>query len=194
MAAKAGKVQAVDGAFRAHVQYRGETGEKQDICGPRRKTEAGAQSDLDSMRGAAAEYSNDRTEAYEAMQVEAARLRDRASRTKETDAPLWKAGRVEEDDGAFRAHVPYTAGTGQKANLRGPRRLDAWAAERDLAAMRGAAAVFPEDCVRAFQAMHAEARRIQDRTKYAREIQEATLRRVSFAASDSEEDECLVST
>ena len=101
MAAKAGKVQAVDGAFRAHVQYRGVTKEKQDIYGPRRKTEAGAQSDLDSMRGAAAKYSNDRTEAYEAMQVEAARLRDRASRTKETDAPLWKAGRVAEDDGAF---------------------------------------------------------------------------------------------
>ena len=85
MAAKAGKVQAVDGAFRAHVQYRGETGEKQDICGPRRKTAAVAQSDLDSMRGAAAEYSNDRTEAYEAMQVEAARIRDRAARTMQGD-------------------------------------------------------------------------------------------------------------
>ncbi len=65
MAAKAGKVEAVDGAFRAHVQYRGVTGEKQHIEGPRRKIEARAQSDLDSMRGAAAEYSNDRMEAYE---------------------------------------------------------------------------------------------------------------------------------
>ena len=99
---------------------------------------------------------------------------------------------VEEGDGAFRAHVSYTAGTGQKAHLYGPRRLDAWAAEQDLAAMRGVAAVFPEDRVKAFQAMHAEARRIQDRAKYAREIQEATFRRMSSAASDSEEDEHIV--
>ena len=58
--------------------------------------------------------------------------------------------------------------------------------------MRGAASVFPEDRVKSFQAMHAEARRIQDRAKYAREIQQATFRRMSSAASDSEEDDCLV--
>ena len=163
-----------------------------NIYGPRRKTEAGAQSDLDSMRGAAAEYSADRAEAYEAMRAEAARIRDRASRAKETNASLSKAGRVAEDDGDFRAVVPHTAATGQKAHLLGPRRPDAWAAEQDLVAMRGAAAVFPDDRVKAFQAMHAEARRIQDRAKYAREIQEATFRRMSSAASDSEEDDCLV--
>ena len=95
-------------------------------------------------------------------------------------------------DGAFRADVPYTAGTGQKAHLLGPRRFDACEAEQDLIAMRGAAAVFPDDPVKAFQAMHAEARRIQDRAKYAREVQEATFRWVSSAASDSEEDDCLV--
>ena len=58
--------------------------------------------------------------------------------------------------------------------------------------MRAAAGVFPDDRVKAFQAMHAEARRIQDRAKYAREIQEATFRRMSSAASDSEDDDCLV--
>ena len=128
MAAKAGKVKAAAGAFRAHVQYRGVTKEKHNIYGPRRKTEAGAQSDLDSMRGAAAEYSNDRTEAYEAMQVEAARILDRAARTKEIGGPLSKAGQVVDLDGEFRARVHYTASTGQEANLYGPRRADACAA------------------------------------------------------------------
>ena len=111
---------------------------------------------------------------------------------KETDGPLANAGQVADLDGEFRAHVQHTASTGQKANLYGPRRPDAYAAEQDLVAMRAAAGVFPDDRVKAFQAMHAEARRIQDRAKYAREIQEATFRRMSSAASDSEEDDCLV--
>jgi len=59
--------------------------------------------------------------------------------------------------------------------------------------MRGAASAFPEDRVKAFEAMHAEARRIQERVKYARNIEAARLRRVSsLLASDSEvEEECL---
>jgi hypothetical protein len=58
--------------------------------------------------------------------------------------------------------------------------------------MRAAAAAFPDDRVRAFQAMHAEARRIQERVKYAKEIEAATLSRTMSADSESEcEEECL---
>jgi len=59
--------------------------------------------------------------------------------------------------------------------------------------MRAAAAVFPDDRVRAFQAMHAEARRIQERATYAKEIEAAMLRRTGSveSESDAEEEECL---
>jgi len=62
--------------------------------------------------------------------------------------------------------------------------------------MRAAAAVFPDDRVRAFQAMHAEARRIQERVTYAKEIEAAMLRRTLSAEletdEEEEEEECLV--
>ena len=76
MAANVGKVVAIEGTWRAHVQHRGETGEKLNICGPRRSAAVEAQKDLDLMRLAAAEFS-DRAQMYEAMQVEAARILDR---------------------------------------------------------------------------------------------------------------------
>jgi len=106
--------------------------------------------------------------------------------------PLTSAGQVEEKDGVFRAHVQYMSTAGEKADLRGPSRLEPEQAANDLASMRAAAAVFPNDRVRAFQAMHAEARRIQERVKYAKEIEAATLSRTMSADSESEcEEECL---
>ena len=57
-AADIGKVEAINGVCRAHVQYRGETGEKHNIRGPRRSSAEDAQKDLDAMRVAAAEFSN----------------------------------------------------------------------------------------------------------------------------------------
>ena len=74
--------------------------------------------------------------------------------------PLTCAGQVEEKDGVFRAHVQYVSTAGENAHLQGPRRFDPDQAANDLASMRAAAAAFPDDLVRAFQAMHAEARRI----------------------------------
>ena len=62
-------------------------------------------------------------------------------------------------------------------------------AEKDLESMRAAAAVFPNDRVQAFQSMHAEARRIQERVKHERDIEMARLRRVATVESDSENDE-----
>ena len=74
--------------------------------------------------------------------------------------PLASAGQVEEKDGVVRAHVQYVSNAGERADLRGPCRPELEQAAADLASMRAAAAVFPDDRVRAFQAMHAEARRI----------------------------------
>ena len=187
--AKAGKVEGVDGSFRAHVQYRAADGENVHVRGPRRETAVAAQADLDAMRAAAATFFEDRNQAYEAMHVEASRLQARAVRTKDEEGPLSKAGRVFEVDGVYRAHVQYKGTTGQHANLYGPRRAEAYEAQSDLVSMRGAASAFPDDRVKAFQAMHAEARRIQERVKYARNIEAARLRRVSsLLASDSEID------
>ena len=103
-----------------------------------------------------------------------------------------RSGGVQERDGRFRAHVQYRGEQGRKADLHGPRRPEASEAESDLASMRAAAAVFPDDRVRAFQSMHAEARRLQERAKYAREIEAITLRR-TLTDSDYEEaeEECL---
>ena len=105
--------------------------------------------------------------------------------------PLACAGQVEERDGFSRAHVQYIGTGGENANLRGPFRPDSEQAAADLAAMRAAAAVFPNDRVRAFQAMHAEARRIQERVKYAKEIEAAMLSRTMSMESESEPEECL---
>jgi hypothetical protein len=105
---------------------------------------------------------------------------------------LSNAGMVAEDDRCYRARVQYKGSNGQKAYLQGPRRGDPVQAANDLASMRAAAAVFPDDRVRAFQAMHAEARRIQERVKYAKEIEAATFSRTMSADSESEcEEECL---
>ena len=90
-------------------------------------------------------------------------------------------GKVPEIDHFFRAHVQYRGDGGQKAHLQGPRRPERDQASADLASMRAAAAVFPNDRVRAFQAMHAEARRIQERVKYAKEIEAAMLSRTPFS-------------
>jgi hypothetical protein len=99
---------------------------------------------------------------------------------------------VKEKDGVFRAHVQYVSTAGENADLCGPCRPDLEKAAADLASMRAAAAVFPDDRVRAFQAMHAEARRMQERVKYAKEIEAATLSRTMSADSESEcEEECL---
>ena len=105
---------------------------------------------------------------------------------------LARSGKVNQIGGAFRAHVQYRGDQGRKANLYGPRRLETSDAESDLEAMRAAAAVFPNDRVKAFQSMHAEARRLQDRALYAREIEAITLRR-TLTDSDYEEaeEECL---
>jgi len=100
-----------------------------------------------------------------------------------------RAGRVAEIDGIFRAHVQYRGENGRNANLYGPRRMLASEAEGDLESMRAAAAVFPNDRVQAFQSMHAEARRIQMRVKYERDIEMARLRRVASVETDSENDE-----
>ena len=51
--------------------------------------------------------------------------------------------------------------------------------------MRAAASVFPDDRVQSFQAMHAEARRLKEAVLYAKEIEEAKLRRL---ASEPEGD------
>ena len=95
-------------------------------------------------------------------------------------APLDKAGDVEEADGIYRARVQYRGENDRKLALRGPRRMLASEADGDLVSMRAAAAVFPNDRVQAFQSMHAEARRIQMRVKYERDIEMAMLRRVEI--------------
>ena len=106
---KAGRVvEVLDGAFRAHVQYRDETGEKQFVRGPRRGASLDAQKDLDAMRAAAAAFPDDRAQAYSAMRLESTRLKEGALRSKEEDMPLSEAGQVAEVDGAFRADVQYT--------------------------------------------------------------------------------------
>ena len=105
---------------------------------------------------------------------------------------LAKAGAVEERDGSFRAHVQYRGEDGRNANLYGPRRVARTEAKGDLKAMRAAAGVFPDDRIKAFQSMHAEARRLQISAQYAREIEAVTLRR-TLSDSDYEEaeEECL---
>jgi len=104
-------------------------------------------------------------------------------------APLDKGGKVTEIDGIYRAHVQYSSETGRNLNLYGPRRMLASEAAGDLESMRAAAAVFPNDRVQAFQSMHAEARRIQLRVKYERDIEMARLRRMASIETDSENDE-----
>ena len=104
-------------------------------------------------------------------------------------ASLATAGSVAEIRGFFCARVQYRSDQGKKAQPYGPRRLEQSEAEGDLASMRAAAAVFPNDRVKAFQSMHAEARRIQERVKYERDIDMAMLRRLASVESDSENDE-----
>jgi len=101
---------------------------------------------------------------------------------------LSHAGRVTEIDGVFRAHVQYRGENNRKANLYGPRRLEASEAKADLASMRAAAAVFPNDRVSAFQSMHAEARRIQIRVEHEKDREVAKIRRIASVETDSEDD------
>ena len=83
-----------------------------------------------------------------------------------TSGTFARAGSVAELDGIFRARVQYRGEGGQKAQLYGPRRMLESEAQGDLESMRAAAGVFPNDRAQAFQSMHAEARRIQQRVKY----------------------------
>ena len=99
-------------------------------------------------------------------------------------------GAVEDFRGCFRVHVQCRGRDGRKAHLRGPCRPEASQADGDLKAMRAAAAVFPDDRVKAFQSMHSEARRLQTSAQYAREIEAATLRRIESDYQEAEE-ECL---
>jgi len=92
------------------------------------------------------------------MMEEAHRLQKDAAESRDLSLPLSEAGHVAACDGFFRADVKYLATTGQYAHLRGPKHTSAAEAERDLDHMRKAAALFPEDRVKSFQAMHAEAR------------------------------------
>ncbi len=68
-------------------------------------------------------------------------------------------------------------GAGTRQHIYGPRRTDNATAEADLKAMRGAAAVFGEDREGGLKAMRAEARRIQERVTYEKEIRLAMIRR-----------------
>ncbi len=71
-----GAVEATRNCFRAHVQYRDDTGNKH-ICGPRRGEKRRAEEDIMFLR-AAAPRNGGRTDALAAMEAEARRLQERA--------------------------------------------------------------------------------------------------------------------
>ena len=152
---KMGKVYIVDGGFRADLQFRDASGLNKHIRGPRRDKIDAAQEDLQAIREGGAPFHYDRPKALEAMMEVAQRLQKEAAKMRDS---LSEAGHVAECDGFFRADVKYLATTGQYAHLRGPKHTNAEDAQRDLEHMRKAAALFPEDRVKSFQAMHAEAR------------------------------------
>ena len=84
-----------------------------------------------------------------------------------TEAPLApKLGKVEEIDSIFRAHVQYHDDDRVKKHIYGPRWPDAAEAQKDLEALRTAAAMFPDDRGQAREAMRAEAQRLQLRARY----------------------------
>jgi len=153
-----GKVYIVDGGFRADIQHRDASGLNKHIRGPRRTNIPAAQADLQAIREGGAPFRKDRPKAFEAMMEVAHRLQKEAAKSRDLTLPLSEAGHVAESDGFFRADVQYLATTGQYAHLRGPKHTNAAEAQRDLDHMRKAAALFPDDRVKSFQAMHAEAR------------------------------------
>jgi len=152
---KMGKVYIVDGGFRADLQFRDASGLNKHIRGPRRDKIDAAQEDLQAIREGGAPFHYDRPQALEAMMEVAQRLQKEAAKMRDS---LSEAGHVAACDGFFRADVKYLATTGQYAHLRGPQHTNAEDGQRDLEHMRKAAALFPEDRVKSFQAMHAEAR------------------------------------
>ena len=152
---KTGRVATTDDSFRADLQFRDASGLKKHILGPRRANSDAAQDDLRAIHEGGAPFHDDPPKAFEAMMEVAHRLQKEAAKMKDS---LSEAGRVAECNGFFRADVQYLATTGQYAHLRGPKHTSAAEAERDLDHMRRAAALFPDDRVKSFQAMHAEAR------------------------------------
>lgn len=55
-----GKVDALDGSFRAHMRYYDENGQQKHIYGPRWPNAAEAEKDLEALRTAAAMFPDDR--------------------------------------------------------------------------------------------------------------------------------------
>ena len=99
-------------------------------------------------------------------------------------------GEVQQGDTSFRAHVQYRDAAGQKKEFQGPWRTDRATAEADLVAMRAVGALFESDREKGLVAMRAEARRIQERVSFEREIRSAMLRQASSGFdSDSEKAE-----
>ncbi len=84
-------------------------------------------------------------------------------------------GCVEEQGSFFRADVQYRGPGGQKMHIYGPQRGEASLANQDLIALRAVGALFEGDREKGLVAMRAEARRIQERVTYEREIRLAML-------------------
>ena len=202
-----GSLEQLGEAFRAHIQYR-DGGKKQaHIRGPKKHDKVAAANDLDSLRAAAAAYPKDRARAIVAMEVQAQRLKQSAQEAREDVAreakaqagmkktPLSDKGRVATENtgyGAvdYRAIVDHTTADGQRAILRGPYRMNKFEAQKDLDDMRSAAAVFPNDQAMAFQAMHAQVRRIKEHMRYL--MDEATKTRCQRCDEEVEfDEECI---
>ena len=64
---------------------------------------------------------------------------------------------------------------GQKMHIYGPQRGEGSLANQDLIALRAGGAPFEGDCEKGLVAMRAEARKIQERVTYKREIRLAML-------------------
>ena len=79
-----------------------------------------------------------------------------------------KIGNVEDIDGGFRAHVQYHDDDRVKKHIYGPRWPNAAEAQKDLEALRTAAAPFPDNPEQARKAMRTEAERLQLRAHHAR--------------------------
>ena len=104
--------------------------------------------------------------------------------------PLAEAGDVWEGLDSYRAHVQFRDGAGFQKHIYGPHRTDTAAAAADLFAMRAVGALFEDDREQGLCAMRAEARRIQERVTFEREIRSAMLRQASSGFdSDSEKAE-----
>ena len=89
----------------------------------------------------------------------------------------------------YRAVVDHTTADGQRVFLRGPNRMNKFEAQKDLEDMRKAAAVFPDGQVMAFQAMHAEVRRIKEHLRHL--MDEASENSCRPCEEEACEEECL---